>query len=254
MTVRASPPSVRTATPSVRTAMVMAAGLGTRMRPLTNDRPKALVEVAGRTLVDHMLDRLAAAGVTRAIVNVHHFADALESRLKTRTQPEILISDERAQLLETGGALVKARSMLGTDPIFVANSDSIWLDPPGGAGALGPLLAAWDAARMDALLLLAPLAKCTGFPGAGDFHRAGDGALRRPAPGEGAPFAYMGVQIFHPRLIDGFSEEPFSLNKMWDRALPQGRVCGVVYDGLWMHVGDPSGRDEAEARLAEGAA
>lgn len=245
-------------TAAIDTAMVMAAGLGTRMRPLTNDRPKALVEVDGRALIDHMLDRLRADGVGRAVVNVHHFADRLETHLAAREQPRVVISDERDQLLETGGAMVKARAELGDAPVFVANSDSIWREDPGTTPALAALRAAFDADRMDALLLLARRDRSLGFPGAGDFafvaEDAGPGALARRGDRPETPFAYMGVQILNPALLDGFAAEPFSLNRAWDRALPAGRVHGLVLAGEWMHVGDPAARDAAEARLAQAAA
>lgn len=238
-----------------RIAMVMAAGLGTRMRPLTNDRPKALVTVAGKTLLDHMLDRLAAADVETAVVNVHHFADAMEAHVAARLaqrpgDPQIIISDERDELLETGGALVKAKTHIGVDPIIVANADPVWREDNGSRPALDQLKANWDGARMDALLLLAPLERTLGFDGAGDFFTDEAGRLTRRGAASTAPYAYAGVQIFHPRLIDGFACAPFSLNRMWDPALQAGRVFGLVLEGEWMHVGDPQAREDAEARLA----
>ncbi|MCG8442369.1 MAG: nucleotidyltransferase family protein [Caulobacterales bacterium] len=235
----------------VDVAMVLAAGLGTRMRPLTDDRPKALVEVGGRALIDHTLDRLAADGVRRAVVNVHHFADALESHLARRAgAPQITVSDERAQLLETGGGLVRARPLLGEAPIFVCNIDSVWLEEGGAPTALAGLRAAFDPARMDALLLLTETERAIGFSGAGDFHMDAQGRLARRGGAATAQWAFMGVHVTSPAIVDGWAEEPFSLNRVWDGALARGRVYGHRLAGRWMHVGDPAARDEAEARLA----
>ena len=235
-----------------KTAMVLAAGLGTRMRPLTDDRPKALVEVAGRALIDHVLDRLADAGVERAVVNVHWFADRLEGHLATRGRgPGIIISDERAELLETGGGLKKARSLLGDDPVFVANIDSVWIDrseTPGGA--LTDLIRLWDTQRMDAVLLLARREGSIGFEGDGDFFLGEDGALTFRGEAPSAPYAYMGVHITRPDYADAGPDGPFSLAGLWRASAQQGRLFGCVLDGDWMHVGDPQARDEAEGRLA----
>lgn len=229
-------------------AMVLAAGLGTRMRPLTDDRPKALVEVGGRALIDHVLDRLAAAGVAEAVVNVHWFADRLEGHLAGRTAPRILISDERAELLETGGGLKKARPLLGEAPVFVANIDSVWIDR---GDALGDLIRLWDPARMDAALLLARREGSIGFEGAGDLFMDGDGRLTFRGDAPSAPYAYMGVHITRPQVVDDGPEGPFSLSRVWRRLADQGRLFGAVLDGDWMHVGDPEARDAAESRLAE---
>ena len=230
-----------------KTAMVLAAGLGTRMRPLTDDRPKALVEVGGRALIDHVLDRLADAGVRRAVVNVHWFADRLEAHLRARGRgPEIVISDERAELLETGGGLKKARSLLGDDPVFVANIDSVWIDR---GNALAELVRLWDPARMDAALLLARREGSIGFEGDGDFFLADDGRLTFRGDAPSAPYAYMGVHITRPDYADGGPDGPFSLSPLWRRSAAEGRLFGCVLDGDWMHVGDPRARDEAEARL-----
>lgn len=228
------------------TAMVLAAGLGTRMRPLTNDRPKALVEVGGRALIDHVLDRLAEAGVEQAVVNVHWFADRLESHLAPRTRPEIVISDERAELLETGGGLKKARPLLGDDPVFVANIDSVWIDR---GDALADLIRLWDPARMDAALLLARRKGSIGFEGGGDFFLSDDGQLTFRGEAAAAPFAYMGVHITRPDYADHGPDGPFSLSPLWRQSAAEGRLFGCVLDGDWMHVGDPQARDEAEARL-----
>ena len=232
-----------------KTAMVLAAGLGTRMRPLTDDRPKALVQVSGRALIDHVLDRLAGAGVRRAVVNVHWFAERLEAHLAARAGgPEIAISDERAELLETGGGLKKARALLGDDPVFVANIDSVWIDH---GDALADLIRLWDPARMDAALLLARREGSTGFEGAGDFFLGQDGRLTFRGEAPSAPFAYMGVHITKPGVVDDGPDGPFSLSTVWRRLAGEGRLYGCVLDGDWMHVGDPAARDEAEARLEE---
>lgn len=232
------------------TAMVLAAGLGTRMRPLTDDRPKALVEVGGRALIDHVLDRLAEAGVTRAVVNVHWFADRLEDHLAGRTRPSVVISDERADLLETGGGLKKARPLLGDDPIFVANIDSVWIDR---GDALGDLIGLWDPDRMDAALLLARREGSIGFEGDGDFFLADDGRLTFRGEAASAPFAYMGVHITRPGYADAGPDGPFSLSPLWRESAARGRLYGCVLDGDWMHVGDPQARDGAEERLAKAA-
>ncbi len=229
------------------TAMVLAAGLGTRLRPLTNDRPKALVEVGGRPLIDHVLGRLAAAGVRRAVVNVHAFADQLEAHLRRRTDLEILISDERASLLETGGAMVKAGPLLGDAPILVANIDTLWTDDR----LIDNLVAAWDGARMDDLLLVVPLTHAVGFDGPGDFFIDDDGALTHRGEGPNAPLVYMGAHMMNPALIDAWPATPHGIFQHWMAHAAAGRLHGVVADGLWMHVGDPAALALAEARLAQ---
>ena len=230
------------------TAMVLAAGLGTRMRPLTLDRPKALVEVGGRPLVDHVLDRLAAAGVRRAVVNVHAFADQLEAHLRRRADVEIVISDERAGLLETGGGLRAARSLLGEEPILVANIDTIWTES--AIPAIDKLIGAWKTSEMDDVLLLAPTAECLGFDGPGDFYRDASGRLDHRGDRQRAPFAYAGVHLMDPRPIAQWPDEAHGIFAHWMRMAAAGRLHGVVMDGLWMHVGDPTARAAAEARLA----
>lgn len=228
-------------------AMVMAAGLGTRMQPLTRERCKAMVEVAGKPLIDWTLNKLAAAGVEQAVVNVHHFADALEAHLAPRSAPEIVISDERDRLLETGGGLVKAAPLLGRDPIFVANIDSVWRDE--AKPELDQLADAFDPDRMDFLLMLSPTDRQIGFDGAGDFFLETDGRLRRRGDAAAAPFAYAGVQVMHPRVLAGRAVEPFSTNRLWNEALEAGRLFGQVMDAFWMHVGDPPARAAAERRI-----
>ncbi|MGE7205615.1 nucleotidyltransferase family protein [Sphingomonas sp. NPDC019816] len=235
-----------------RTAMVMAAGLGKRMRPLTATRPKPLVSVAGKPLIDHVFDRLIAAGIERAVVNVHYLADQLEAHLRDRfPQVEIIISDEREQLLETGGGLVKARSLLGDDPVLVVNSDNLWIDGP--VDAIRLLSSRWDDAAMDALLLMVPLARAHNHKGHGDFHLGPDGRITaRRARNRVAPFSYTGLQILHPRLIVDAPEGPFSTNLFWDRAIEAGRAFGQVHQGLWFDVGTPRAIPQTELILADG--
>lgn len=234
-----------------KTAMVLAAGLGTRMKPLTNDRPKALVTVAGRALIDHVLDRLAHAGVERAIVNVHAFADMLEAHVKRRRDLDIVISDERARLMETGGGLKQARSLLGDDPIVVSNIDSVWDEPNGSS--IARLAEGYDPSRMSARLMLAAMDNQLGYDGAGDFFmdERGEIAFRDALPQ--APWAYMGVQIVDPAIVDAEPLEPFSFTRIWRRLAHEGRLHGAPLGGYWMHVGDPEARTQAEARLAAAA-
>jgi MurNAc alpha-1-phosphate uridylyltransferase len=203
------------------TAMVLAAGMGTRMRPLTNDRPKPLVEVAGKPLIDHALDRLAEAGVARAVVNVHHFGDAVEVHVRGRAAPAIAISDERDQLLETGGGLIRAEPLL-PDPFFCVNSDNVWLDGP--TDAFRQLSAVWDAGRMDALLLLVSHARASNFRGKGDFHMDGRGRLSRRKGERVAPFIFTGIQLIAKRLLRDAPDGPFSTNVLWSRAIEEGRL------------------------------
>jgi MurNAc alpha-1-phosphate uridylyltransferase len=233
-------------------AMVLAAGLGTRMRPLTNDRPKALVEVGGKALMDHMLDRLVAAGVAKAVVNVHYFADRVEAHTAERQAaglaPRIVISDERPQALETGGGVKQALPLLPDAPFWVANIDSVWIED--GASAVDAVAAAWDPATMDVCLMLASTKTSLGFHDTGDVFLEPDGRVRFKAPGETAPFVYVGVHICKPSVVADGPEGPFSLLPTWKRLAEAGRVHGVSPPGLWMHVGDPQARDTAEARLA----
>jgi MurNAc alpha-1-phosphate uridylyltransferase len=230
-------------------AMVMAAGLGKRMRPLTATRPKPMVEVAGKRLIDHCLDRLRAAGVRRAVVNVHYLADALEAHLKNAPEDiEIAISDEREQLLETGGGLVRALPMIDVDPFLVVNSDNLWIDGP--IDSLRLLASNWDEGRMDALLLLVPLARANGHGGQGDFHMRSTGELRRKKPGTVAPFVFTGIQMVSKRLFAGeLPQGPFSTNLLWDRAIEAGRCFGVVHQGLWFDVGTPDNVRKTEELL-----
>lgn len=231
----------------VTTAMVLAAGLGTRMRPLTLTRPKCLVTVNGKTLMDHMLDRLAGAGVQRVVVNVHAFADMLEAHLKTRRDVEIVISDERAQLMETGGGVRQALHLLGDAPFIVCNTDSIWEEPQGSA--IRRLIDGYDASRMDCRLMLADMNACLGFDTPGDFTLSETGTIALRGGAASAPWAYTGVQIVRPDLIANEPVEPFSFKRIWERSIAAERLYGGTLDAFWMHVGDPSARDAAEARL-----
>ena len=230
-----------------KTAMLMAAGKGTRMRPITDSRPKPLVEVAGRSLIDRLLDKLVANGVERAVVNVHYLADMLESHVLQRTDIEVLISDERGELLETGGGVVKASSLLGTDPVYIINTDSCWADEHDST--LADMSRWFDPDKMDALLLLARKDHSMGFDGAGDFFLHKDGRLERRGDYAEAPFAYAGVYIMNPSLVANMSVEPFSANAYWNEFLANDRLYGCVMKPFWMHVGDPNARHEAEIRL-----
>ena len=227
--------------------MVLAAGQGERMRPLTLSIPKPLVPLAGEPLIDHVLDRLARAGVETAIVNVHYLADPLEAHLRGRhgQLPEIRISDERDLLLDTGGGAKRALALLGPGPFFIHNSDSVWSDSV--APALPEMLRLWDLSRMDCLLLLAPLATSLGYNGKGDFAMAPDGRLSRRGERQVVPFAFAGVSLCNASLFDDSPEGPFSLNLLWDRALKRGRLYGLRLDGHWMHVGTPDALAEAES-------
>lgn len=232
------------------TAMVMAAGLGKRMRPLTATRPKPLVEVAGKPLLDHVFDRLRAAGVKRAVVNVHYLADSLEAHLRRRVKDiEVVISDERQQLLETGGGLAKALPLIGDKPFLAVNSDNFWLDGP--SDSIIELAARWDDEAMDALLLMVPLANAHCHAGQGDFHLDARGRITgRRRKGRLAPYVWTGVQILSPRLIADPPPGPFSTNLFWDRAIAAGRAYGLVHEGLWFDVGTPAAIGRVEAMLA----
>ena len=230
-----------------KTAMVLAAGLGTRMRPLTDHRPKPLVEVAGRTLIDHALDRLAAAGVERAVVNIHYLAEQIERHLAARKKPQVTISDERGLLLGTGGGVVKALPALGDEPFFHINSDTLWID--GVQPNLTRLAEGFNAKTMDALLLLAPTTGSIGYAGRGDFGMAPDGRLRRRAEREVAPFVYAGAAILSRALFDHAPEGEFSLTDLFDRAAEHDRLHGLRLEGLWMHVGTPDAILLAESAI-----
>jgi N-acetyl-alpha-D-muramate 1-phosphate uridylyltransferase len=233
---------------SVTRAMIMGAGLGSRMRPLTDDRPKPLVTVGGKTLIDHSLDRLVAAGVTEAVVNVHYRAAQLIAHLQHRRDIRIIISDETDGLLDTGGGVVKAMPHFKDEPFFILNSDSIWIEQ--GAPALTVMQAAWDESRMDGLLLLADMATAVGYEGGGDFVLLDNDRVVRAKDSGEQPYGYLGTQIVHPRLFAGAPAGAFSTNIVWDRAIAAGRLFGTVLDGIWLHVGTPQAHDEAERALA----
>lgn len=231
------------------TAMVMAAGLGKRMLPLTATTPKPLIEVGGRKLIDYMMAHLTDAGIERAVVNVHYLPEQIEAYLSGRQHPSVVFSDERKELLETGGGMVKAwRSGLLPDPFYCLNSDNIWIDGP--RNTLLDLSDAWDPGRMDALLLLVPRERAFEHRGKGDFHIEPDGRLRRRGKDEdSAPYIFIGAQIASHRLLRDAPEGPFSTNVLWDRAISEGRLYGVVHAGEWFDLGTPEAIAPAEARL-----
>ena len=227
--------------------MVLAAGLGVRMRPLSETTPKPLIQVAGKALIDHVLDRLAEAGVETAVVNLHHRAEAIEAHLQARKRPKIVISDEREALLDTGGAIVKALPHLRKMPFLLVNSDSLWLE--GAAPNLPRLGRAFDDRRMDALLLLAPAAGAAGYQGRGDYAMDAEGGLRRCGEQEVAPFVYAGAAVLSPRLFDGAPAGAFPLTHLFDRAEAKGRLFGLRLEGVWMHVGSLEAVAAAEAAI-----
>jgi MurNAc alpha-1-phosphate uridylyltransferase len=233
--------------PPLKTAMVLAAGLGQRMRPITATLPKPLVKVAGRALIDHVLDRLADAGVETAVVNVHHLADLMEAHLRPRQWPKVVISDERAELLDTGGGVKKALPLIGDEPFVLLNSDSLWIDGP--EANLPRLMRAWSPHDTDILLLLAPTGS-VGHDGLGDFVMAPDGRLQRRPADTVAPHVYAGAAVLKPALFDGMPDGAFSLNRLFDRAIDAGRLRGLALDGEWLHVGTLDSIGQAEARLA----
>ena len=233
-----------------RTAMVMAAGLGKRMRPLTATKPKPLIEVAGKALLDHVLDRLRSAGVKTVVVNVHYLADAVEAHLASRKHGlDVVISDERKLLMETGGGLVQAADLIDSDPFLAINSDNLWIDGP--ADTLKLLASHWDDSKMDALLLLVPLARAQNHRGMGDFHMDRQGRLRRRDKSRVAPFVFTGIQMLSKRLLRDPPDGPFSTNVLWTRAIAEGRCFGAVHQGLWFDVGTPRSIKLTEATLED---
>jgi len=228
--------------------MVLAAGLGKRMRPITDTLPKPLVPIGGRALIDHALERASEAGIETAIVNVHYLADLIEAHVRPRRRPRIIVSDERGQLLETGGGIKKALPLLGAEPFLLLNSDSLWTE--GGAPNLLRLQEAWDPERMDILLLVADAGQSLGYQGRGDFSMAADRRLERRGERPSAPLIYAGVAILKPHLFDDTPDGAFSLNLLFDRAIVAGRLYGMPLDGQWLHVGTPDAIAAAEERLA----
>ncbi len=229
-------------------AIVLAAGLGTRMRPYVGNVPKPLVRVGGKPLIDYAFDRLVEAGIERVVVNVHYLADTLERHLASRKEPQVVISDERGELLGTGGGIANALPKLGKGPFFLINSDTFWLD--GIKPNLARLAKAFDSNTMDALLLLAPTTGSIGYSGRGDFAMAPDGRLRRRAEREVVPFVYAGAAILSPALFAGAPAGSFPLTLLFDRAADRERLFGLRLEGLWMHVGTPEAVSAAEAALA----
>ena len=227
-------------------AMVLAAGLGERMRPITDTLPKPLIELRGRTLLDSILDRVAAAGVPEAVINLHYLGEMIEARLVPRERPRVSFSHEETRL-ETGAGVRQALSLLGAEAFFVINGDVCWLD--GHTPALERLAAAWDDEEMDALLLLHPTAFAVGYAGVGDFVLAPDGRMRRRRESEVSPFVFTGIQILHPRLFEDAPEEPFSLNLIYDKAGAAERLWGLRHDGEWFHIGTPEGLRDVEDAL-----
>jgi MurNAc alpha-1-phosphate uridylyltransferase len=235
----------------IESAMVMAAGIGKRMRPLTATRPKPLVRVAGKALIDHSLDRIEAAGIGHVVVNVHYLADALEAHLAAQKRSfTIAVSDERSQLLETGGGMMKALPLLTGDPILIVNSDNIWTDGP--QDSIANLARHWDDAKMDALLLVIRQASASGHGGKGDFHMDPNGQLSRRKAGRVAPFVYTGIQLISRRLLVDAPDGPFSTNILWDRAIAAGRLYGLSHMGQWFDVGTPAAIAPTETALTDG--
>jgi MurNAc alpha-1-phosphate uridylyltransferase len=233
--------------------MIMAAGLGTRMAPLTRERPKPLIQLAGKPLIDHAMDRLIKGGVNFFVVNVHYMADQLIAHLEKRrardNSVEIVISDESDAILDTGGAIAKALPHFKGEPFFTHNSDSVWVE--GMGSAIARMRTRWDPESMDCLMLLAPCATAIGYDGRGDFEMDAWGVLKRRDEMKLAPFVWTGLQIIHPRLFDGAPKGRFSINKLWDKAIENKRLVGVRLDGVWIHVGTPQGLEEAETFLRD---
>lgn len=232
----------------IRRAMVLAAGLGKRMRPITDTLPKPLVPVYGKPLIDYALDRLAEAGIEEAIINVHYLADQIERHVATRRAPKIIVSDEREQLLETAGGILKALPFLTPNPFLALNSDSLWIE--GAHPNIGRLIGRWDADEMDILLLLAPAATSVGYEGYGDFSMDPLGRLQRRVEREMAPFVYAGVAVLKPELFSNMPTGAVSLNLLFDRAIERQRLFGLRLDGRWLHVGTPEAIKEAEECIA----
>lgn len=234
-------------------AMILAAGLGTRMAPLTLERPKPLIELNGKPLIDHAIDRLVRGGVKLIVVNVHYLADQLIAHLEKRrardSNVEIRISDETGPILDTGGGIAKALAHFEGEPFFTHNSDSLWVE--GMGSAMARMRARWNPETMDGLMLLAPCATAIGYEGRGDFEMDAWGVLKRRPEMNLAPFVWTGLQIIHPRLFDGAPAGRFSINRLWDKALDKGRLYGVRLDGVWIHVGTPQGLQDAEIFLRD---
>ncbi len=236
----------------VKTAFFLAAGLGTRMRPLSLTTPKPLIPVSGTALMDYTLNAAVEAGIERAVVNVHYLPEQVEAHMDARTDVEVIISDEREELLETGGAIVKARDLLGDDPVFIVNTDAFWVNA--ATNPFQVLDELYDPSTMDDLLLLAQKQRSLGYPGPGDFDLHDDGRITRRAPDGTTDWAYAGVRITSPGLYDGQAVRPFSANLIWNESLKSGRLFGCPLDAQWMHVGDPATIIETENWMLEHAA
>ncbi len=239
--------TAKTPIPGPKRAMILAAGLGERMRPLTDTTPKPLIPVRGQALIDSILDRLEAAGVAEVVVNLHYLGTMIEEHLRPRARPRIVFSREENDRLETGGGIRKALPLLGPDPFYAINGDVCWLD--GLTPALDRLAAGWDDRAMDALLLLHPTATAFGYEGRGDFLLDPLGRARRRGERQVAPFVFAGIQILHPRLLDGAPGGAFSLNVLYDKAAEAERLYGIRHDGEWFHIGTPQGLAEVEEAM-----
>jgi MurNAc alpha-1-phosphate uridylyltransferase len=237
----------------IKRAMILAAGLGTRMAPLTLEKPKPLIELKGKTLIDHCIDRLVRNGINFIVVNVHYKAEQIIAHIEKRQardkNVEFRISDERDAILESGGGIARALSHFNGEPFFTYNSDSLWVE--GMGSAIGRMKMRWNPDSMDALMLLAPCTTAIGFDDRGDFLMDAFGVLKRRPEMAVAPFVWTGLQIIHPRLFDGAPTGRFSINPLWDKAIAKGRLCGVRLDGTWIHVGTPQGLRDAEDFLRD---
>ena len=233
---------------NITRAMIMAAGFGTRMRPLTNTIPKPLVKVQGRALIDHVMDRLVEAGVKTIVVNIHYMGDQIKAHVEKRKDVEIIISDETDSILDSGGGIFKALPHFQGEPFFHANADTVWVE--GASHALERLKAAWKPSEMDALMLLASTVTTVCYDGRGDFMMDADGRLSRVPEGRISPFVWMSMEILHPRLFDGVTPGKFSINPLWDKAIAKGRLFGQRLDGVWMHIDRPEAVKQSEEYLA----
>lgn len=232
----------------VTDAFILAAGLGTRMRPLTEKVPKPLITVAGKTLLDHAIDAADRAGLTNCVVNVHYLADQIEDHLSKRSKPCMTVSDEREELLDSGGGVAKGLPLLSGNAFVVMNADSFWIE--GARENLPEMIAQFDPERMDMLLLLAPTTSAVGFAGRGDFFMSAEGHLARRGEAETAPFVYAGAIVMRREIIERVTERKFSLNRLFDEAIESGRLYGLRLDGIWLHVGTPEAIAEAETAIA----
>lgn len=233
------------------TAMILAAGLGKRMRPLTDTVPKPLVPVDGKPMIDYVFDSLQQAGIRRIVVNVHYLADQLVRHISARMGDDVVISDERGELLESGGAIVRALPMIGTEPFYVLNADTFWLEPPGEMAHLSSLAAAWEPERMDMLLTAAPMDRVVGYGGKGDFLLHADSRISRYDGMSPDPHVNMGAAIVSPSIFDNAPAGPFSLNHCYDQAIAAGRLFGLPGRGLWLTIGTPQAIGEAEEAMRD---